>query len=72
LVDIWRAYYKWLLVLEICAIGGILLTKVVILCGIGIFYMEHVLRRMGPWYRMWSYLVEENLALGALRTFGTL
>jgi len=32
----------------------------VVLCGIDIFYMEHMLMRMRPWHRMWSYLVEEH------------
>jgi hypothetical protein len=49
-----------MLVLKICARGGALLMEVVILCGIDIFYMVHMLRRMGPWHRMWSYLVEEH------------
>jgi hypothetical protein len=44
--DIWRAFYRWLLVLGPSAKCGTLFDEVVILCGIDIFYMVHMLRRM--------------------------
>lgn len=36
---------------------------IIIVCGIDIFYMVCMLRRKGPWRRMWSYLVQEHKAL---------
>jgi hypothetical protein len=61
LVDIWRAFYRWLLDLGHGARSGALLEEVVIVCGINIFYMAHVL---GKWLLAWEMDLPWRMSAG--------
>jgi hypothetical protein len=58
LIDIWRALIGCIHSLG-STLEEVVLEVVVILCGIDIFYMACMLRKMGPCHRAWSYLIEE-------------
>ena len=60
----WWALYRWLLDLGHGVICGILLNEAVILCGIDIFYMVCMLRRIGAWMGVGSNLEEKCWASG--------